>query len=619
MISLFENATHLIVTGEPHELQQLSEDFRYRPNGYFFNDRYQRFRVTGGREGWDGWTYPFKVLGTAAKVLRGRRDEIISLSNLHGFKLNLSKLLPKPFADLHFDDVRPDLIEGDFQLDEKQRRAIHQWLVHGIGIAELPVGAGKTAAFAGAAVALKERYPEGRIIYVTQSERLVNQAMKDIRGFAPHLDISQFGGGKKDEDGKDMVICTSAMLNKHFHRLSLKKWFKSFIAIFYDEVHHCPSETSEKILLEIPAMYRFGATGSPQDDKEERQQKMIGLFGPFRSKAQSYQYIETGRQAKPHIYLIDIPHWYNKFSNISHTPAPETPAYVLLDGEWTKGTYLGPVLEIDPKTGEPRTKKKRTLDEDKQWITVEEFVTVPGLHRIRINGEEQEIESRWCLLNRLYDRAITRFKERNELIVQWTKSFSDRDLQTLVVCTRTLHIYILEALIKREVDPEKVRILFSKDSSVQRDETFEWFKATPGAVLITPLVKEGVSINEIRAGVIADYVADFDVATQILGRFVRKKHTGENRAEIAWFVDNQAPTYRRGCSSLFRQLENVRGFTFYHPCTGPESVRDELSYEGKAIPSFDAEVDLNDPKQTLLNMSDAGNPALRRTYAPVRR
>jgi superfamily II DNA or RNA helicase len=274
---------------------------------------------------------------------------------------------------------------------------------------------------------------------------------------------------------------------------------------------------------------------------------------------------------------------------------------------WKKGTYLGPVYKRD-RMNQIVYKKKRTLDDKHQWITVEEPVTEPGLHHIQIDGRKQEIESRWVLLNRMYDRAITRFKERNDLIVQWTKHYSDKlsRVETgdnggcLVVCTRTLHIYILESLIKRVVDPDLVQILFAKDTSVQRDECFEWFKTTPGAVLITPLVKEGVSINEIRAGVVADYVADFDAAKQIIGRFIRPKKTGDNRAEITWFVDNQSPMYRRGCNYLFRQLENVKGFTFYHPCSTPESISEKLSYEGKPLPSMCEAIDPNHPKESVL-------------------
>src|SRR3546814_20788705 len=125
-------------------------------------------------------------------------------------------------------------------------------------------------------------------------------------------------------------------------------------------------------------------------------------------------------------------------------------------------------------------KRKRVLDDRKQWTTVMEPVTEPGLHRIEIEGEEHHIESRWGLLNRLYDRAVIRFKERNEMIVTWARHFSQRDLQTLVVCTRTLHIYVLESLIKKVVHPDLVKILFSKDTSERRDEVFDWLRATPG-------------------------------------------------------------------------------------------------------------------------------------------
>jgi superfamily II DNA or RNA helicase len=170
------------------------------------------------------------------------------------------------------------------------------------------------------------------------------------------------------------------------------------------------------------------------------------------------------------------------------------------------------------------------------------------------------------------------------------------------VCTRTLHIYILESLIKRAVDPSLVQILFAKDTSVQRDECFDWFKSTPGSVLITPLVKEGVSINEIRAGVIADYVADFDAAKQMIGRFIRPKKTGDNRSEITWFVDNQSPTYRRGCNNLFRLLESVKGFTFYHPCSTPESIDEKLSYEGKPLPSMCDPIDPLNIKESVMAM-----------------
>lgn len=60
-----------------------------------------------------------------------------------------------------------------------------------------------------------------------------------------------------------------------------------------------------------------------------------------------------------------------------------------------------------------------------------------------VDGHLYEVESRWCLLERVYDRAIILNKARNNLIADWTKYFSNQGKQTLVVCTRTLHILLL--------------------------------------------------------------------------------------------------------------------------------------------------------------------------------
>lgn len=583
MISISESATELVVTGPADELEVLALEFRYRPDGYNFSERYRLYVLTEGKQGWDGWTYPFKILATnVAKCKRGFRDSVIKTAAESNIEIDTTKLLPRPLKHLTLDDIPPDIIKADYLLEESQRMAILQWLRHGIGLSHSSVGAGKTAMFAGAAAMVKKCHPNFRILYITQAERLVRQAMKDVTTFLPDFEITQFGGGKHDQDGKDMVIATAAMLNKHLKRLQSEGWFKTFGCVMYDEVQHSVSDSSQRILASIPAYYRFGATDSAREYKRVIQNEIIGLFGAFRHKIETGTLIKSGRLAKPHIYLVEIPGWHNKFADADFHAAPNTPAWVLLEGTWVKGTYMGPVPELGDDGEVLFTTKKKTDGVDPKtgkvrWRVEQIAVTKPGLHRISINDKEMEIESRWCLLHRLYDRAIIRFRERNELIVKWAKHYSDRKYPTLIVCTRTLHIYTLEALIKRTVDPELVRILFSVDSSAKRDETLQWLKETPGGVLITPLVKEGVSINEIRAGIVADYVADYDAAKQIIGRFIRRKDV-DNRADVTWFCDTQSPTYRRGCNDLFHKLEQVNGLTFYHPCSTPESVQTQFAY-----------------------------------------
>jgi superfamily II DNA or RNA helicase len=139
--------------------------------------------------------------------------------------------------------------------------------------------------------------------------------------------------------------------------------------------------------------------------------------------------------------------------------------------------------------------------------------------------------------------------------VEWVRHFVKKGYPTLVVCTRTVHILILEAMIGQAVGAENVGTLFGEDSPTQRDETFDWFREGAGRVLITPLVKEGISINEIRAEVVADYISDWEVANQVLGRAIRKKDGTENFAEIVWFVDRQHPVLRRGTEQLMAKMK----------------------------------------------------------------
>jgi superfamily II DNA or RNA helicase len=431
-----------------------------------------------------------------------------------------------------------------------------------------------TAMFAGAAAYIKRHYANRAVLYITPSERLVRQTTREMKKMLPELDIGQFGGGHYQHGAKDVVVCTTAMLNKHFMALEDKQWFRRFIAVFYDEVHHAGSKTSQKVLEAVPAFFRFGASDTTKEDDERRWNDIRGLFGPVVNIVSAEPLMKVGRIAKPHIYIVDVKAWNNRFESVGYKPLPGSKAYVLTDDEWKIGTYLGPVHETDDD-GEVLTKAIKTAqkDEHDQWVVEQQPIILTGLHRIEFNGEEYHIPSTWCLLDRAYDRCIIQFKERNEAVVKWAAHYSRMGLPTVVVCTRTLHVYILEALLQKAIKPELVDILIGKDTPKARDDCFDWFRDTPGAVLVTPLIKEGVSINEIRAGVIADYVADWEVANQMVGRFIRKK-AGVNRASITWFRDRQHPVLRRGCNTVFQNLLQIAGYKFYDPAPPDPALLD---------------------------------------------
>jgi superfamily II DNA or RNA helicase len=591
VIRVIEGPTHIKLVGDSSELSNLASKLRFRPKGFEHAPSYKAYVLTDGQDGWDGYVCPITFSNDErANCLRGHRDTIIELAQKLGYQVDTSQCLKSPFASITSDDIPVDLLASDFDLDEYQRESVAFWLSHGMGVNKIAVNGGKTAMFAAAAGMIIAKFSDARILYITQSERLVRQAYKDIKAFMPGFHITQFGGSKNDKTGKDMVICTVAMLWAHRQELIAEKWFNNFIAVLYDESHHVCAPTSSKIMMQIPAFFRLGASDSKRDSDPALANKIQGLLGPIRYVVPVSTYIDIGRSAKPTIYLVQNGDWHNRFKSVPHQADPDTPAWALVGSEWKHGTYVGPVYERD-ESGQIKMRKVRELegveenevytsngDVDTQkkakWIEVEKPVTVDGFHVIQFDGSSTtyNVDSRYCLLDRTIDKSIISFKERNELIVAWAKHYSqERNFPTLVVCTRTMHVLVLETMIGNAIGQDNVKVLFSEHTPKERDQAFAWFRSHPGGVLISPLVKEGVSINEIRGGVIADYIGDAEVMNQIIGRFIRKKQ-GDNEAFITAFIDVQHPALRRGSKRVFNKLHDIRGYTFYHPCLGPDSI-----------------------------------------------
>ena len=507
------------------------------------------YKLTDGQRGWDGFLYPFKKTSAATGViLRGRLADLLAIAETEDIDVDTAELLPKPF-DLTVDDIPDDIVKADFELDDDQRQCIVQWLNNCIGVHRMSVASGKTVTFVSAAAMVKRKYTKARFLYLTPTERLVRQVYKEAKRFLPDWDITQYGGGSKDKSGKDMLVATAAILHRNFDLLKSEGFFKTFTGLLADECQFAASASWERIMLATPAFFRFGASDTTKENDIVKHTKIKGLLGSHLCSIDAAPLIKKGRIATPNIYTVEVADWNNKFGHLKHAAEPDSEAWALLDDEWKKGVYVGPPTSEDSEG---------------------KLIQKTGYHLIQIDGDEYEVESRWCLLNRMYDKAIITFKQRNSLIVEWVKYYTDKGWPTLVVCTRTLHVLILQQIISKVLGDDKVEILFSDHSSKERDRVFEWFKTTPGSVLVTPLVKVGVSINQIKAGVIADYIADGEYANQIVGRFIRKKKDTD-QAYITWFIDKQCPAMRRNALKLMQGLQKIKGYQFIeghiHPPT----------------------------------------------------
>ena len=573
MIRIVEDATRLLLDSDSaSQLETLEQVFRFRPNGFIFSPRYKEWEYTDGEKGWDGWERPLRILVGRHKAMidRGRREEVLQACRLHKFKVDTSRLLPRYFKDAILEDIPVDLLAGGLHLDQDQRNCILSWLQAGIGIHKAAVASGKTIMLAGVSAMIRQADPAARFLYLTTSERLVNQSTREMRRFLPKWNISQHGGGKQGLDGQDMVVATVAILWRNFEDLVNQDWFKTFGAVLFDECHRASAASAGKILRQIPAYFRLGCSDSLRQSNPSAYYKIIGLLGPVLQTVAVKPLMDVGRVARPSIYVVRCESWTDQHRDVPFTAALKTPAWVLLDEGWKKAQYLGPVGQLDEQ-GTPILARRATFNEKRgNWTRTKEQASEIGLHAMEIDGQQFEVESSFCLLHRLYDQAIVRFKPRNDLIVQWAQWYSAKGLPTLIVCTRHLHIIILDTLLKEAgTPPGQVRCLLGDHTSRERDEALAWFTSQPGGpILISPLVKEGVSINELRAGVVADYIADPEVANQIVGRFIRAK-SGDNVAEITFFVDYQHPTLRRNSQRMLRNLAQIEGYEFIDPVIQP--------------------------------------------------
>ena len=575
MLAIRETPTRLILTGPITELRELELKYRYRPDRYWMSVKYQIWKnhqdqilkatragdlATAGRleamrVGWDGWKSPVAVKSSfggagTAECTRGHLAGALEWARKIGIELDTGQVLRNPFAEILIDDVRDDLLAVPLNGEQwaLQKTCIHAWLKHGMARVQVTVSGGKTAMFCAAAAVIKERFPNFRFLYFTPTERLVSQVYAEAKKFLPDWNITQFGGTGRDDTGTDMVVCTVSILRARHEALVKSGWYKTFGTLLIDECHGAPGPSFSSALLACSAYFRLSASDTTRQDNVALSLALMGLCGPIVGSINTGELIALDRIASPTLNIVSVPAWRRKFNELTSEAVPGSKAWALLEGAWYGGTYVGPVYKLD-KDGNPKIGRGKKL------------IVVLGRHLLELDGVKTEVESRWCLLSRKHDMAIIMFKERNKLIAQQMAAYSAAGKKSLVIATRTLHVMILEAEIAKRVDRSLIRVLYSAHSSEERDETFKWLQSTPGAVLISPLVKVGVSINEITAGVIADFVADWEFMRQLIGRFIRHKPDGTpNEAEVTIFAEDQHSSYAAGAKRLVKRLKTVDGF-----------------------------------------------------------
>lgn len=587
MLTLVENYTNVTIKGGWKELNRLSSSLSFLHPERFLIDSHQEFRISKGLKGWDGRIRPMTMVKGEGIIPRPLLSRVINKCEELGISIASDSIFIKsPFGGIGVDDIDKNLLQSDFDLDYDQRLCISSWISNCVGINKVTVSGGKTAMFAAASKLILSKFPDRKLVYATQSERLVKQAYSDFTKFLPGVRITQYGGGKKDPTG-DIVIATLAMINRNLSSLREDRWFKDKIAFMVDECHHIISP-SGKVISQLfnKSLFKFGASGSTKEDNVMDTFNMESILGPIINRVEVYGLIKKGRVAVPHIYIVDNQDWLGKFDHVPIHQEKGSEAVVFADGNtsiFSKGVYLGKSTEKN-KDGSVKTVLEAKMVDGSVEEVISPIIKV-GYSDVLIDGSTVEVKSSWCLFERYYDRSIIRFKQRNDLIVEWASYYMNRSLTTLIVATRSIHVNILYERMMKAVSPELVRTLTGGDGQ-NRDEVISWWKNNPGSCLISSIIKEGVSVNEIRACIVADYIVDWEYLNQIIGRTIRKKDS-DNTSYVTVFVERQHRDMLKSSKAMFNRLKCIRGYIFYHPLVSPNDIPETMSYDTSSLDSGD--------------------------------
>lgn len=174
---------------------------------------------------------------------------------------------------------------NEFQLDERQERAIfatQQWQQ---GIIHAATSAGKSAIILGAIARIKRK-----TLVIVHRKVLLEQLVDDAKKWLKNASIGIVGDGKRDV--ADVTFCIDKSLIKAMQ--THPELFADVGLVIQDECHLSPATTFQYLIDKLPARRRFGLTGTLK--RKDRMEFLIhATFGNVIATITKSELEEAGR------------------------------------------------------------------------------------------------------------------------------------------------------------------------------------------------------------------------------------------------------------------------------------------------------------------------------------
>ncbi|MBW8001665.1 MAG: DEAD/DEAH box helicase [Planctomycetes bacterium] len=221
-----------------YPVSALRKELSYLPRGYQFMPRYRMKQ-------WDGRIHLMSIGGKFPSGLYPTVRKFLISRNL---KFQVKRVYRIPTVQ---DVMQPN----NTKLRDYQLEAVRVALKKTRGVLKQPAGSGKTLVASSIIKTLNRP-----TVFLTHKKDLLYQTKRVFEEEIGKDKIGLIGDGIVETNQIDIVsIPTISRTPTKF-----KSYFKRKEVLIADEVHHAQSNTWYKTIMQIPAMYRFGLTATPQ-------------------------------------------------------------------------------------------------------------------------------------------------------------------------------------------------------------------------------------------------------------------------------------------------------------------------------------------------------------------
>jgi superfamily II DNA or RNA helicase len=276
---------YMKIIADPGTLQELSEFFSFRPNGYQFSPKFKA-RV------WDGYirlVTPFKPF-----LYIGLLNHIYEFAETREYELDIDKELieQEPVPDSYGYELAKE-VGIKLELRDYQNDYIANAIRNKRVLSLSPTSSGKSLMI----YLIQQHYWRAfqhRTLIIVPTISLVHQMAGDFidYGCTPDL-IYKIQGGVDKNTTAPITISTWQSIQK-----TPKEWFQQFRVVVGDEAHLFTGKSLSGIMEKCTdAPYRFGFTGTITSDSKTHRMVLQGLFGSIKKYVSTKDLIDSGTVA----------------------------------------------------------------------------------------------------------------------------------------------------------------------------------------------------------------------------------------------------------------------------------------------------------------------------------